>query len=991
MASLAEALTRNFYAWELRGRGWQVASYPVLLEPPFAQFPGHASARKRVLDDGRRETLLSSLAGFLFGRSAAPPPVEEEESAPEPEPHAFARDAPIREIEVVLPRKTSISPAAAEGFLLSLASCLYPLAFEVLGRDEAVIVQFAVRLPDRERVIGQLRAFFPEVELHEEPGRLGRAWHAERGEVAMAEFGLAREFMLPLAAMKDFRIDPLLSLFGAVSEVGEGEAGLFQVLFEPASNPWAEEILRAVHTERGEPFFLDDPELTSLAVEKVSRPLFAAAVRVAAKSSDASRAWRILEGVGGGLLPLAHMNELVPLSREEDARDLEDDLLRRVSHRTGMLLSLSELASLVHLPQESVRIEKLHREVGRTKAAPLGARREGVLLGANLHEGARSEVRLPRDLRMRHTHLIGASGTGKSTLLAELVLEDLARGEGVGLIDPHGDLVDEILGRFPEEREGDLILFDPGDEEVSLGWNMLAARSEIEKTLLSSDLVGVFRRLSTSWGDQMNSVLANAILAFLESSTGGTLLELRRFLVDREFRAEFLRTVSDSEVLYYWQKEFPLLVGKPQGPILTRLDTFLRPKLVRRVVVEREHRLDFRGIVDDGRVFLAKLSQGAIGEENAALLGSLLVSAFHQAAITRQDLAPHARRHFFLYLDEFQEIATPSMAALLTGARKYRLGLTLAHQELRQLEARNRDLASAVLANPATRIVFRVGEGDARDLARGFSAFNEEDLVDLAVGEAVARVERADHDFNLKTVPLPALAPEAAAKRRDALRELARAKYPRRAEEEPAREVSLPALGIEPQAEERKEEPRPASRARSAPAGAPAPLGRGGPEHKYLQELVKRWGEAKGFRVTVEEPTPDGRGSVDVVLAREEYRMACEISVTSTVEQEVGNLMKCLAAGFDEIVLLAMKKAHLAKVRGALEGNLSKEDISRFLFLTPEELFSLLDSRPEPQDKTRTVGGYRVNVRYRQAADGDSQRKAVAGVIAKGLGRLRKR
>jgi len=532
VASPAEELTRNFYAWELRGRGWETAPYPVLLEPPFRPFPGHALRKRRVVDDGRRETALSSLAGRFFGKRAEPTsPIEDEEPAPEPTPVPLTRDSPIREIEVILPVKASVSPTASEGFLLALASCRYPLAFEVVGVYGALIVQFAVRVPDCARLVGQLRAFFPEAGLREESGRLWSAWPT-RGEVASAEFGLAREFMLPLKALRDVRIDPLLSLFGALSEIGEGEAGLFQVLFEPAANPWAEEVLRAVKTEEGEPFFLDAPELTSLALQKVSRPLFAVAVRAAARSQDASRAWRLLEGVGGGLLPLAHMNELVPLSRE-DGLDLEDDVLNRVSHRTGMLLGSHELASLVHLPQESVRLTGLRREVGRTKAAPPVTRAPGVLLGVNFDQGTRSEVRLPRDLRMRHTYVIGASGAGKSTLLASMVLEDLSQGDGVGLIDPHGDLVDEILGRFPEERNRDLILFDPADEEVSLGWNMLEAHSETEKTLLASDLVGVFRRLSTSWGDQMNSVLANAIVAFLESTTGGTLLELRRFLVDR--------------------------------------------------------------------------------------------------------------------------------------------------------------------------------------------------------------------------------------------------------------------------------------------------------------------------------------------------------------------------------------------------------------------------------------------------------------------------
>jgi hypothetical protein len=989
----AEELTRAFYAWELRGRGWQLFPYPVQLEPPFRPFPGHGPPRGAAKDDSRRETSLSRLTRKLFGGGADAAPVEDEEPA-EPEPFRFASDQPIREIEVTLPAKSSVSSVAAEGFLLALSSLVYPLAFEVVAIRGMLSLQFAVRLPDRERLVSQLRAFFPEAELEERPERLRDAWQAVKGELAISEFGLAREFMLPLRAFGEFRIDPLLSLFGALSEASGEEAGLFQILFEPVTNPWAESVMRSVTTDRGEPFFFDAPEVTTFAAEKVSRPLFAVALRMAAKSPSASRAWRLLQGMAGGLLPLAHANELLPLSRDGDDRELLGDLLGRVSRRAGMILGSHELASLVHLPQESVRLAKLRREVRHTKAPPPAALGGGVSLGWNLHEGRQSEVHLTRDLRMRHVHVVGASGSGKSTLLTRMILDDLAKGEGLAVLDPHGDLVDEILGRFPETRDSDLILFDPSDEESALGWNMLSARSETEKTLLASDLVGVFRRLSTSWGDQMNSVLANAILAFLESEEGGTLLDLRRFLVDREFRAEFLRSVPDPEVLFYWQKEFPLLKSLPQGPILTRLDTFLRPKLVRRVVVEREHRLDFRGIVDGGRVFLAKLAQGAIGEENAALLGSLLVSAFHQAAISRQDLPPGARRHFFLYIDEFQEFATPSMAALLTGARKYRLGLTLAHQELRQLETKNREVASALLGNAAARIVFRVGEADARELERGFTSFSAADLQNLDVGQAVARVERADQDFNLVTPALPAIGPEAGAKRREGLVALMRERFPRHRKEsleappptaqEPAREAPRPEVEPGPAV------PAPAPPKRATRQEEPVPpLGRGGPEHQYLQELVKRWGEANGYRVVIEEPTPDGKGSVDVALRNDAFSLACEISVTSTVGQEVGNVQKCLEAGFHEVAVLALKRPRLSKIEAALKEKLPAAELARVHFLSPEELFTMLAMRPKTRETV--VGGYKVKVRH-EAVDPEeaaARYKALTEVVAKSVRRMK--
>jgi hypothetical protein len=164
------------------------------------------------------------------------------------------------------------------------------------------------------------------------------------------------------------------------------------------------------------------------------------------------------------------------------------------------------------------------------------------------------------------------------------IFQDVQNGEGIGVIDPHGDLIDRILEHIPENRFNDVVLFDPADTNYPIGFKILSAHSEIEKNILASDLGAVFRRLSTSWGDQMTSVLGNAILAFLESDKGGTLLDLRRFLIDVEFRNSFLKTVKDREVIYFWQKEFPLLSGRPQAPVLTRLDTFLRPQIIRNMV-----------------------------------------------------------------------------------------------------------------------------------------------------------------------------------------------------------------------------------------------------------------------------------------------------------------------------------------------------------------------------------------------------------------------
>ncbi|MBK9631946.1 MAG: type IV secretion system DNA-binding domain-containing protein [Saprospiraceae bacterium] len=320
--------------------------------------------------------------------------------------------------------------------------------------------------------------------------------------------------------------------------------------------------------------------------------------------------------------------------------------------------------------------------------------------------GKKVIVTLSDQHRLRHMHVIGVTGTGKSSLLLKLIIQDVNQDRGIAVLDPHGDLIDEIIKNIPENRLKDVILVDPSDSEYPIGLNLLSAYTDPEKIILSSDLVALFRRFATSWGDQMTSVLANAINAIIESDNGGTLIDLRRFLVESNFRNKFLQTVTDPNILYYWKNEFQLLRANTVAPILTRLDTFLRPRIVRNMMAQKEG-LDFNDILENKKILLVKLAQGLIGEENSYLLGTLFVAKLHQAAQQRQNIPPEQRKPFYFYIDEFQNFITPSMSAILTGARKYGLGLILAHQDLDQLAHRDNELANSVLSNPAIRVCFR--------------------------------------------------------------------------------------------------------------------------------------------------------------------------------------------------------------------------------------------------------------------------------------------
>ncbi len=777
--TLSEQLTEDFYKWEQRGRGWLLWDFPVRLEPPFIPFISSVFTREPIVDDGRKPSLLTSFAEKVKNKFASS---EEQEKSKDyffsQGPEFLTESAPLTSVTVSVPEGQKIDFDYTEQFLLNLRYCKFPVSFEIVGCFEEISFQVICREPDFSTVIQQLKAYFPDAALYENQQpkcRLDR-----NNPSVIVDFGLSQEFMRPLKAFRGFEPDPLTGIVGSMENLAEGEMAMFQILFEPVRNPWHENILKSLTDCEGGNFFTDSPEMIKLAQEKINKPLLAAVIRVAGSSQSEARAWEITKGLAAGLQQVSNppSNELIPLDTDEAyTHDLHfDDLYYRQSHRTGMLLNTAELLSLVHLPSVSVKTAKLKREIKRTKQAPSIVSGHKLVLGKNVHQGKEIEVTLSPIQRRRHTYIIGTTGRGKSTLFLNMIRQDIQQGNGIAVLDPHGDLIEHIMPYVPEERFDDVILLDAADSNYPVGLNVLSAHSEQEKTLLSSDLVGVFRRLSTSWGDQMNSVFANAILAFLESEKGGTLIDLQHFLVDNSFRRDFLKTVTDQQVIYYWKKQFPMLRPNACSPILTRLNEFLRRKSIRNMVIQKEG-LDFQKIMDTKKIFLANLSQGMVSKGVSYLLGALLVTKFHQAAMARQAQPEEKRKDFYLYVDEFQNFATQSMTEILSEARKYRLGLIVTHQELKQLWSQNPELASSVRSNPGTRICFGLGDFDAKKLEEGFSYFEAKDLTNLDVGEAIVRVDKSDYDFNIETY-LPENVPhQLGLERKEKIIELSRKKY----------------------------------------------------------------------------------------------------------------------------------------------------------------------------------------------------------------------
>ncbi len=963
MGRLDELVSAEFARWEQRGRGWIIWPEPVRPEPPFEEFTGYRlkQTQEEMVDDGRKPGLLASFFDSLQRKLTPPPSIEHEEPV-EPEPVASEEPLTV-EFVASLPAKLELRDEALRALLDSLQGCSEPTAFELLATHGGILVQFAASVGDAPALQRQLTAFLPKLSFAQTKDSLPTAWNGNEGVGFIVEFGLAHEVMLPLETRQ--AVDPFVGLVAVLNELRQGEVAVFQVLFQGVRHPWPGSVWRSVTDANGKALFVNRPQLITGTKAKLESPLVGVVVRTAVKAEDFERAVVVLRDMASTLRAFSRHegNRLIPLSNEAyDFEAHEADLTSRQSRRGGMLLNRDELLGFVHLPADEDQAPRLRRERTRTKAAPLTP--VGVLLGNTLHAGRTTPVRLSAEQRTRHMHVIGASGTGKSTLLFNLIQQDIASGDGIAVLDPHGDLIDRILGNIPENRIGDVILVDPSDESASIGFNILSAHSDLEKTLLASDLVSVFARLSTSWGDQMDSVFRNAILAFLESSQGGTLSDLRRFLLDPKFRERFLATVQDPDIQFYWRKGFAQLSGnKSIGPVLTRLEIFLAPKPIRHMVSQPVNRLDFADILDSGKILLAKLSQGAIGRENSHLLGSLLMAKLQQTVMARQRQAVALRKEFWLYCDEFQNFITPSMAEILSGARKYRLGLILAHQELRQLE-RDREVASAVLSNPYTRVVFRVGDDDARKLEQGFSSFEARDLQNLGTGEAVVRIERSDGDFNLNVVLPEEADPILAKARQEEVTARSRETYatPR---------AEIEALLRRQFESEEAEPPKPAvvrkvAEATPVPSAAEVPkttvseaeagklpdegTAEAGPpstdalgtEHSAIKRQITQHAEALGYHVTAEEFVADTLGRADLVLRRGKRVVACEVSVTTNAEDEIGNLTKCLSGDYSQVVLVATSTRKLANIERRFRKTATAEGLAKVVFCLPADLVEQL-------------------------------------------------
>ncbi len=362
------------------------------------------------------------------------------------------------------------------------------------------------------------------------------------------------------------------------------------------------------------------------------------------------------------------------------------------------------------------------------------------------------------DDRRRHVYIIGKTGVGKTTLIENMLLQDIQNGKGVALVDPHGDVADRVLEVIPPERINDVVLFDPADVHYPVAFNFLEAVDPEYKFLVASGLVSALKKMwADSWGPRLEYILRNTILALLDYPSS-TMLGIIRMLADKTYRKKVVDHIRDPVVKAFWVSEFAnyneRFRSEAISPIQNKVGQFLSSAIIRNIVAQPKSTVDMKDIMDNGKILIVNVSKGKIGEDNSAMLGAMVITKIQLAAMDRAKIPEEERRDFYLYVDEFQNFATESFASILSEARKYRLNLIIAHQYVTQMEEEVRD---AVFGNVGTLITFRIGAYDAEYLEKEYAPqFTETDLVNLDKYNAYVKLMIngvTSPPFSMQTIP----------------------------------------------------------------------------------------------------------------------------------------------------------------------------------------------------------------------------------------------
>lgn len=633
------------------------------------------------------------------------------------------------------------------------------------------------------------------------------------GHSVVSYVALNKRHIFPIRTYKNLEADPLLNITNAISKNPIGEAAAMQMIIKPLGNLWQQESKDTVKLmQKGKGFkggyiessgairmvkeFIDiiigsgktneqkeqenisaklspaQEETMKAVEEKASKVGFETNIRLVASASTEEKAKKILGELENAFsqfnAPSLNSFKIVDVNLRKTGflnSTTYNFIFRNFESKRKMILNTEELASIFHFPITTTDTPQIRWLRAKQAPPPAVMAEKGLTLGHNVYRGEDAVIRLERNDRRRHLYTIGQTGTGKSAFLGELIKQDIKNGEGVCIIDPHGDLVEDALGCVPRERAEDVILFDPSNTQKPIGLNLLEYDPNYpeQKTFVINEMIKIFDKLydlKTTGGPMFEQYMRNAMLLIMEDpESGSTLIEISKVLADAEFRRYKLSKCKNYIVTHFWKKEAEKAGGEAalanMVPYITsKLNQFISNDTMRPIIGQQHSSINFRKIMDSQKIILVNLSKGRIGEMNAYLLGLVIVGKILIASLSRTDIPQEERKDFYLYIDEFQNFTTDSISTILSEARKYRLCLNMAHQFLGQLPE---EIQKSVFGNVGTMISFRIGPEDAEFVTKQFApVFNEQDLINIDNYNAYVKLMisgTVSRGFNMTTYP----------------------------------------------------------------------------------------------------------------------------------------------------------------------------------------------------------------------------------------------
>ena len=689
----------------------------------------------------------------------------------------------------VKPAKDSlIGQSAFIQFLASLRSSLKSHFFDrLLGTHDTICLElinlnqttfFVIACPEKLEALvrSQIAAQYPNALISPMEDYLPH-W-LNHGQPLFGRFVLSAPSYLPLNVTDDSTVDQLASVIGGFSRIPPGQAAIVQICLFSAPKNWQKSVRSMLEAGvSSDPLkFQAHPQKASIET-KLAHQAFAADIRVAAIGPTTEISHQLYNQIFAsfGTYNSSEGNGLKSQVPNAFAQPkLKQSLLERSARyaNQNQFLNYFEIAALFHLPGASMSSLK-NIAWGKTLK---GEPPYNLPVADGLTDDEKNQINFfaktefknhlasfgmkKGDDRRRHVYILGKSGTGKSTLIANMAINDIRHGEGMALVDPHGDTAEHLLDYIPAERINDVAYLDPSVKDKSFRMNPLYVKNPAYRELVASGIVSIFSKLyGNSWGPRLEYILRNTLLT-LVCKDGSTLLDVPRILTNRAFREDYLKFVTDPVLLNFWHDEYDKYSEKFQSEsisaILNKVGQFLTSPTIRHIISHPSSTVDFEEMMNQGKIVLLNLPQGKIGEDNAALLGAMFISQIQIAAMNRANIPESERKDFFLYVDEFQNFATTSFIKILSEARKYRLNLILANQYTAQLPE---EIQKAIFGNAGTLMSFVVGADDANRLMNELGNFyTQDDLVSLAKYQIITKLSvnsTISNPFPASTLALP--------------------------------------------------------------------------------------------------------------------------------------------------------------------------------------------------------------------------------------------